>query len=127
MNVLRWSAMRLGCFALLVLASAGFAAEEKAGNKEKIVGDWVVTKTAGGLPPKATIQFSKEGKLTISAKLDGKELTMKGTYAVKADKLIIVLKEGGKEHKETMTIETLTDKKLITIDEKGKKDEFAKK
>ncbi|HWG47047.1 MAG TPA: lipocalin family protein [Gemmataceae bacterium] len=127
MNMLRLSALLLGCFALVALTSVAAAADEKAGNKEKIVGEWIVTKTAGGLPPKAMVHFAKDGKLKISAKLGDKELTIQGTYSVKADKLTIVMKEGEKEHKETMTIKTLTGKKLVTVDAKGKEDEFEKK
>jgi uncharacterized protein (TIGR03066 family) len=128
MKALRWSVTVLGCFALAALASAASADEKKATNKEKIVGIWAVTKSAGGLPPKANLEFTKDGKLKISIKIEDKSLTIDGTYEVKDDKLTVIMKApGGKEQKETMTIKSLTDKKLVTVDTKGKEDEFEKK
>ena len=126
MNVLRLSAMLLGCFAVVTMTAAAVA-DEKAVDKAKIVGTWEVTKSAGELPPEAAIQFTKDGKLKITAKVKDKTLTLAGTYKVEGNKLTIIMKMGDKEHKETMTIKTLTDSKLVTVDAKGKVDEFKKK
>lgn len=128
MKALRWSVIVLGCFALAALASTASADEKKATSKDKIVGVWTVTKSAGGLPPKATLEFTKDGKLKISIKVEDKSVSIDGTYEVKDDKLTVLLKApGGKEQKETMTIKSLTDTKLVTVDSKGKEDEFEKK
>jgi uncharacterized protein (TIGR03066 family) len=99
-----------------------------ASNKEKIVGTWELTKGEGETPRGATFEFTKEGKLTMSAKVEGKEHKMEGTYTVENGKLTTARKgPGGKEEKETMTITELTDKKLVTKDDKGKSAEFQKK
>ncbi len=132
MNLLRLTAFLAACFAFVAVAATA-SADEKAVDKEKIVGTWLVTKSAGGLPPNATLEFSKDGKLKITFKVQPKgakaaqTFNAEGTYQVEGDKLSIVLKQGDKEHKETMTIKTLTEKKLVTVDAKGQEDEFKKK
>jgi uncharacterized protein (TIGR03066 family) len=134
MNLLRLSAILAACFAFLALTATANA-DDKAVNKDKIVGTWQVTKSAGGLPGDSILQFTKEGKLkiTISVPVKSKDnkkttqsVTIEGTYKVEGDKLSIALKQGAKESKETMTIKTLTDKKLVTADSRGKEDEFEK-
>jgi uncharacterized protein (TIGR03066 family) len=127
MNALRLSAALLCCFALAVLVTAPAGAAEKATNKEKIVGTWEVTKAGSDLPEGSTIEFTKDGKLTINVKDKDKTITVQGTYTVDGDKVMVVTKFEDKEHKETITIKTLTDKKLVTVDEKKKEDEFKKK
>jgi uncharacterized protein (TIGR03066 family) len=127
MNALRRFAALLCCFALAVLVANPARAAEKATNKEKIVGTWEVTKSGSDLPEGATIEFTKDGKLTINIKDKDKTITVKGTYTVDGDKLMVVTNFEDKEHKETITIKSLTDKKLVTVDEKKKEDEFKKK
>jgi uncharacterized protein (TIGR03066 family) len=96
-------------------------------NKDKLIGTWVVTKSAEA-PPEATVEFTKDGKLILSAKVDGKDMKMEGTYTVDGDKITSVTKvSGGKELKETVTIIKLTNTELVTKDEKGKTDEFKRK
>jgi uncharacterized protein (TIGR03066 family) len=135
MNLLRLSAIPAACFVFVGMAVTAIA-DDKAVDKDKIVGTWQVTKSAGGLPGDAVLLFTKDGKLkiTITVPVKSKEnkktsqtFTLEGTYQVEGDKLSVVLKQGGKENKETMTIKTLTDKKLVTVDPKGKEDEFEKK
>jgi uncharacterized protein (TIGR03066 family) len=124
MSAIRVSAVILSCLALAVAAAD---AAEKAANKDKIVGTWEVVKGESDVKPGDTIEFTKDGKLTISAKVEGKPVTLKGTYTVDGDKLTVVLAANGQEHKEIMTLKTLTDKTLVTVDEKKKTDEFKKK
>jgi uncharacterized protein (TIGR03066 family) len=95
-------------------------------NKDKLVGTWVVTKSEEA-PPEATVEFTKDGKLILSAKVDGKDMKMEGTYTVEGDKITTVTKAGGKEMKETFTITKLTNTELVTKDERGKIDEFKRK
>jgi uncharacterized protein (TIGR03066 family) len=134
MNLLRLIGMFVACFAFFALAASAVA-DEKTVDEDKIVGTWEVTKSAGGLPPQATVQFTKDGKLKISVTVQGltkdnkkvnQTVTIEGTYKVEGDKLSIAMKQGAKENKETMTIKTLTDEKLVTVDPKGKEDEFKK-
>ena len=123
------SALRFALFGglVLVLGTAATAREEKAKiDKAKIVGTWKLVKTdsktvtADGLDLK--IELTKDGKMTLSMKVDGKIRKASGVYSVKGDKWTSVLKtEKGKELKETVTITVLTDKKLVTTeDEDGK-------
>ena len=123
MNMVRLSAVIVCCLTLVVSASA----EEKSTNKEKIVGTWEIVKSEGGVPPGTTLEFTKDGKITIKVKIDDKIITVSGTYAIDEDKLKTVVKIDDKEMKETMTIKTLTDKSLVTVNEKKETDEFKKK
>jgi uncharacterized protein (TIGR03066 family) len=137
-NVLRMTlagclvAVLAGCYSSTTKPPAGTPTTPKtepvaASNKEKIVGVWEVTKAAEA-PPGATIEFTKDGKLIQTAKVEGKEMKMEGTYSVEGDKITSTTKgPGGKEAKETATITKLTDTELVTKDEKGKTDEFKKK
>src|SRR5262249_5358453 len=113
MNTVRLSAVVVSCLALILSASA----EEKDSNKEKIIGTWEIVKSEGGVPPGTTLEFTKDGKLTIKVKVDDKTVTVSGTYAIDGDKLKTVVKIDDKEMKETMTIKTLTDKSFVTVNE----------
>jgi uncharacterized protein (TIGR03066 family) len=95
----------------------------QASNAEKIIGKWEVVKSED-TPPGAIIEFTKDGKMTMTATVKGKARTIEGTYKVKGDTIISGPK-GGPE--ETATIETLNDTTLIIVDEKNKKDEFKRK
>jgi uncharacterized protein (TIGR03066 family) len=126
MNAIRLPAAVLTCLAVAALAAAA-PEKEKATNKEKIVGTWEVTKAGSDLPEGSSIEFTKDGKVTITAKVEGKAITVKGTYTIDGDKMMVTLKMDEKEHKQTLVIKTLTDKKLVTVDEDKKTDEFKKK
>src|SRR5262249_54546539 len=128
MNALRLPAAFLTVLAVVMLAAAPARAAEKATNKDKIVGTWEVVKSESDVAVGDTIEFTKDGKININAKVDGKAMMFKGTYAVDGDKLTVTIKiDDNNEHKETMTIKTLTDKSLVTVDDKKKTDEFKKK
>lgn len=101
--------------------------EKRASNKDKLVGTWEVTKSKDA-PPGATLEFTKDGKVKMTAMVEGKSMTMESTYTVDGDKITNVTKgPDGKEKKEIATITKLTDTELITKDEKGDLDEFKKK
>jgi uncharacterized protein (TIGR03066 family) len=111
---------------VMVLSLAAFGtSQDKADNKTKIVGVWEVTK--GDAPPGATLEFTKDGKLKMMAKLKDQTLSMEGTYKIDGDKMSVTLKLGDKEKTEALTIKTLTDKVLVTVDSKGQADEFKRK
>jgi uncharacterized protein (TIGR03066 family) len=100
---------------------------KEASNKDKIVGTWEVTKSKDA-PPGSTLEFTKDGKMKMTATVEGKPVTMEATYTVDGDKITNVMKTpDGKEAKETATITKLTDTELVTKDEKGKIDEFKRK
>jgi uncharacterized protein (TIGR03066 family) len=123
-----WTAV--GCCLVLGLAGAAFAedkkADDKATNKEKIVGVWEVTKSESA-PAGATVEFTKDGKMIVNVKANDKDVKVEGTYTIDGDNIKSKLKLGDKEKEETVKIKKLTDKELVTVDEKGKIDEFKKK
>lgn len=107
-----------GCvLGVLLVASAGLS-QEKVDDK-KIVGKWEPTE---GLPPgaKATVEFTKDGKLLINFSFGDKAEKIEGTYKLEGNKLSVDLKE----KKETSTVTKLTDEDLFLKDEKGKEEKF---
>lgn len=125
---MRWFRCALTlCFVLglaVAATSAALAQDKKEPtNKEKIVGIWEVTKSADA-PVGALVEFTKDGKMKLTAKIDGKEITLEGTYTVDGDKINTI---GPKGEKETAKIKKLTDTELAVEDQKGKVDEFKRK
>jgi len=110
---------------LLVGLTSVCRAEDKKDdktNKEKIVGTWVLEKPdkPKNIPPGTTIEFTKNGKLKLSAKVDGKDINIEGTYSVDGDKLKTTGQgPDGKEQTDTDTITKLTDKELVIKDSKS--------
>jgi uncharacterized protein (TIGR03066 family) len=105
---------------VLGLAAAGRAEEKKddkdKANKDKLVGTWVLEKPEKpkGLPSGATVEFTKDGKVKLTAKVEGRDINLEGTYSVDGDKLKTTSKDqDGKEHTDTDTISKLTDKELV--------------
>jgi uncharacterized protein (TIGR03066 family) len=123
------SAIRIALLGSLVLAiGVASAREEKAKiDKAKLIGTWTYVKTTSAkAPPEGAemkVEFTKDGKLNVSMKLEDKSRKLSGTYKVDGDQLTSVLKgPSGKDKKETVTISELTAKKLVTTeDEDGKK------
>ena len=119
-----------GCLAVGLLACGAVTGpargQEKKTNKEKIVGNWELVKTEEPLPPgiKVVVNFSKDGKMKVTATIRGMTRDQEGTYKVEGDKLHTAQKQGDKEMKETDTIKALDDKQLITVNAKGQKTEF---
>ena len=110
--------------AVVMIALAGTA--PAADEDKKIVGKWEITKSGSDLPPGTTIEFTKDGKLTVVLKIEGKDEKITGTYKVDKTKLTVKLEAGGETHEETVTITKLTDE-VLTIEDKDKKvDEFKK-
>jgi len=110
---------------LFGLTAAAQADTKKGSNKDKILGTWEAA--GGNLPKGATAEFTKGGKVTITAKIGDKVASVDGTYEVDGDKLKTIHKENGKDVAETMKIITLTDTELVTKDEQGKVQKFKKK
>jgi uncharacterized protein (TIGR03066 family) len=104
-------------FSLTLVGAAG------TDNAKKIIGLWEVTKGEGA-PPGSTVEFSKDGKLKVHAKVGDKEINIDGTYKVEGDKLTVTLTFEGKTIMETNKIKKLTEQQLIVEDEKGKVEEF---
>jgi uncharacterized protein (TIGR03066 family) len=117
MNALRLMVL----VAVAAALTAGVRAEDKKDNAKLIVGTWEVTKSFDmGPTVGATIEFTKEGKVTVKAKVDGKDVNYGGTYKVDGDKLALALKRGDMERKLTISIKKLSDKELVTENEDKK-------
>ena len=70
------------------------------------------------------MEFTKDGKLMLRAKVGDKELMIDGTYKVDGKNLSATLTFMGKSKTEKATIRKLTDKELVLEDEKGKVEEY---
>ena len=117
----------LGFAALLVSLSATARADEKDYPK-LIVGMWEVTKADEGTVPAGThIEFTKDGKLKISAKKGEDDFKLEGTYKVVKDTFEFTLKLGDDEKSQKITITKLTEKEMATKNEDGKVVELKKK
>jgi uncharacterized protein (TIGR03066 family) len=122
--------LRIVAAAVLVGSLLGSlrAEEEKPDNKTLIVGAWELTKAREGGPPVGTtMEFTKDGKVKLSGKADGKEFAFDGYYVVVGDKLTATLKSPDRREDGTVTIKKLTDKELVTQDETGRTLEFKRK
>jgi uncharacterized protein (TIGR03066 family) len=115
--------------AVTVVCLIGTAARADEKDYPKlIVGKWELTKVEeGGLPKGTVIEFTKDGKVKVTAKKDDKDFDLEGTYKVDGDKLMVTIKTGDDEHKQTITILKLTDGELHTKNEMGKEAELTKK
>jgi len=124
------NALRLALAGLLALGLVATAAaeEKKDDNKAKLVGDWVVVKSyEGGPPADSVISFGKDGKMKVTHKQDGKDVTMDGTYVLDGDTFMLTLKAGDQERKHKIIIKKLTADELSTVNEAGKAVEMKKK
>ena len=103
----------VGMLALVGGAGADDKKDEKIDGK-KLVGKWEPKEAAG----KAVIEFTKDGKLSITA---GPDVKYEGTYKVEGTKLTLTIKAGENEVKKSATILKLTDDLLEAEGEDGKK------
>jgi uncharacterized protein (TIGR03066 family) len=93
-----------------------------------LVGKWEITKAdEGTLPAKTIVEFARDGTITVTMKMDGKEQTMSGKYKVEPHKFIVTFKEGDQEKSHTITVVKITDKEMSTKDDDGKMVECKKK
>jgi uncharacterized protein (TIGR03066 family) len=83
---------------LLALSSTARAADE---NKDLIVGAWEIAYSdAKDIPVGTKIEFTKDGKVNLTVKVDGKDVTVDaGGYKVEKDIVTLTGKEGAKNDK----------------------------
>lgn len=80
------------------------------------------------MPPKATVEFTKDHKMKIRAKAGDQTIRREGTYEVNDDKLTTVEKTpDGKDQTDTVTIVLLTDTRMIIKSANANVIEFRKK
>src|SRR5262245_49962751 len=91
-----------------LLGTTGGADEKKADNAKLIVGKWKITKAREGGPPEGTqIEFTKDGKISITVEVNGEKRMLEGTYKVDGDKFTITRSQNGEENKQEVTIKKL--------------------
>jgi len=124
MNALKL--LTVGAFALVF--AAGARAEEKSDLAKMLVGKWEITKADEGTIPVGTIvEFTKDGKCSVTMKVGDKEEKMDGKYKVEPHKFIVTFKQGDTEMSHTITVTKITDKEMTTKDDSGKVVESKKK
>jgi uncharacterized protein (TIGR03066 family) len=121
MSALKWLAVG----AVVCLVGGGATA---ADNAKMIVGQWEITKPAdGGLPKGSVVEFTKDGKIKVTAKKGDAETTMEGTYKLDGDMFTATTKVKEEERTQTLTIVKLTDTELHVKNKDGKMSELTKK
>src|SRR5260370_4856982 len=85
-------------------------------NATKIVGKWEITKCEEKALVGASVEFTKDGKIIVQAKIDDKQTTLEGTYKVEKDKLTTKMKVEDEVKEDSDTITKLTDDALELID-----------
>src|SRR5262245_22533820 len=86
MSTLRWLAV--GAIACLLIPGA--RAEDKPDYAKLLVGKWEVSKADEGTVPAGTvIEFTKDGKVILTGKKDGADVTMEGTYKIDGNKFTV--------------------------------------
>lgn len=123
--------LRLVVAGILVAGlTVGARAEEKKAEatKEKLVGTWEVSKADEGTAPLgATLMLTKDGKVKFTAKKDGEEKVIEGTYTFADGKLTLTRKKGDQEDKQVLIIKSVNDSTLVVEDPKGKSVEMKRK
>jgi len=116
--------MLLGVGLVLALACGVTLADDKKDGKidaKKLVGKWE-PKDAAKKDTGFVIEFTKDGKVSLTSKAKDKDFKADGTYKLDGDKLTLDLKFGGDSKSMTRTITKLTDTELASKDEGGKED-----
>ena len=115
-----------GLAVLLVVASAAAqdAKDDKDAKKDKdaidakkLVGKWEAQKLPLGT---GLVEFTKDGKLTVTFTFGGKTDKVEGTYKLDGNKLSVDFKD----RKDTSTVTKLTDEELAIKHEKGMEEAF---
>ena len=121
------NARRLALSVCFVLGLAlAVHAEDKKEFKEKILGTWVVTE--GKNIEGAVITFGKDGKGTVTHKMDGKEVKQDFRYEIDGEKLTVFVKDkDGNEQTRPHKIKSVTDKEMVAEIENGEVAKLKKK
>lgn len=106
---------------LLFLGSSVTGDDKKADYAKLAVGNWEVTSTHPGGPPKGgTVEFTKDGKIKVAGEVEGMKMNFEGTYKIEEKKLILKFKIEGNEQPVELTIDKLDEKTFATSNEMGK-------
>ncbi|MCS6864927.1 MAG: hypothetical protein RMJ56_06045 [Gemmataceae bacterium] len=99
----------------IVLGLSSLQADEKA-DMAKLVGKWEVTKSGGDTPVGTIVSFEKDGKMTATVNLEGKELKLSGTYKLMEKKLKVSLKLNEELFEHEFEFKWKSDEELELID-----------
>src|SRR5262245_22483907 len=94
-----------------LLLGVALVAVAETDTAKLLVGVWELTKGEDA-PPGATVEFTRDGKMKMRAKVGEKDLAIDGTYKVEGKSIATALSFGGKIKKETSKIKTLTKTEL---------------
>src|SRR6476469_9344917 len=95
--------------------------EDKSDHAKLLIGKWEVIKAdPGTVPTGAILEFTKDGKLLVTAKKGDDEAKLEGTYTVEKNTFTFML--NGKE--QTITITKIAEKEMSTKDKDDKVVEF---
>jgi uncharacterized protein (TIGR03066 family) len=123
MNVLRL----MGTGLILCMLAVGIRANDEKDNPKRVVGQWKVVKATPGTFPLGTVlDLSKDAKVKVIGKRDGKEFIHAGTYEVDGATIIITVKVAGEEQKHTLTITKISETDMVTNHGGGGTIEFNK-
>jgi uncharacterized protein (TIGR03066 family) len=102
--------------AAFVLVSLNARAEDKA-DKDKLLGKWEAVK--GELPAGSTVEFTKDGKIKVSVKQEGKTEKHDGTYKLDGGTITVTHKRDGEESRRSFKVKKLTGEVLVVEGDKG--------
>lgn len=111
---------------VLALGLAG-SVNAQDDNTKKIVGKWEVVKGGGDLPAGTTIEFTADGDLLATIKVDNDTAKIKGKYKIDKERLVVTITVGDMKIEETSTIVKLDAANLEVKDKDGKVDVLKKK
>jgi uncharacterized protein (TIGR03066 family) len=115
------------CALLGMTAFGALAREDKKDpiNKDKLVGVWEVTKSE--LPRGTLLEFTKEGKMSVSFKVDKELIKLDGTWSIEGARLKTVMLIDNKASTDLLEVVKLTDTELVLKDDKNMIDELKRK
>ncbi len=99
---------------LFLLLTATSAADPKL---EDLLGKWELTEAAAGIPKGAVFDFQKDGKLVVTASINGEKKTFDFKYELKAKENTLVFAIENKT--DTTQIVTLSKDELVCKDKDG--------
>ena len=124
MKALQWLAV--GC--IVGMVGTGAFADDKPDYAKLIVGKWEVSKAPeGNVPEGSVVEFTKDGKMKVTAKKDDADSTVEGTYKIEGDAFVMTFKRGEESVTRTITITKITDTEMSTKNQEGTVVELKKK
>jgi uncharacterized protein (TIGR03066 family) len=111
----------LAAFVVAGLSSSAMAADDKVDVKKLIVGKWEAVKVDENTLPKGTVvEFTADGKLKVTAKKDGKDESVDGTYTIDGSSFTYKLKLGDMELSQKITIKKISETEMETANPENK-------